>query len=96
MTKDKYYKITEDLLKNYKNLKDDDLDKKKIDIVVRSLTDRELILFGFLYCSNKKLRYIEIADRMNISKSTYYELKRSLIKRASYIMYPECIKDLCC
>lgn len=118
MKKDKYYKMTEQILKEYKyilhvielvNLELEEtnanhVDKlkyiknkheiiiKKIDIAINNMSDDEYILFDSLYISREKP--LNIMYKMNISKSTYYDLKEKLIFKVSEIIYPKCIRDM--
>lgn len=119
MRKDRYYKITEGILKDYNyilhiieliNLEleekayTDHADKlkyiknkheiiiKKLDIAINNMSDDEYILFYSLYIN--KERPINIMCKMNISKSTYYDLKKKLIFKISEIIYPKCIRDI--
>ena len=120
MKKDKYYKMTEEILKDYNymlhvieliNLEleeeetnTDHVDKlkyiknkneiiiKKIDIAINNMSDDEYVLFESLYIN--KERPINIMCKMNISKSTYYDLKKKLIFKISEIIYPKCIRDM--
>ena len=119
MKKDKYYKMTEEILKDYNymlhvielinlELEDvtntDQVDKlkyiknkneiiiKKINIAINNMSDEEYCLFDSLYIN--KERPINIMCKMNISKSTYYELKKKLIFKISEIIYPKCIRDM--
>ena len=119
MKKDKYYKMTEEILKDYNymlyvlefiNLELEEeadinhIDKlkyiknkneiiiKKIDIAINNMSEYEYVLFESLYIN--KERPINIMCKMNISKSTYYDLKKKLIFKISEIIYPKCIMDM--
>lgn len=119
MKKDKYYKITEQILKEYKyilhvielvNLEleeetnTDHVDKlkyvknkheiiiKKIDIAINNMSEEEYVLFESLYINKEKP--MNIMFKMNISKSTYYEMKEKLIFKISEIIYPMFIRDM--
>ena len=119
MKKDKYYKMTEEILKDYNymlhvieliNLEleyvtnTDQVDKlkyiknkneiiiKKINIAINNMSDEEYCLFDSLYIN--KERPINIMCKMNISKSTYYDLKKKLIFKVSEIIYPKFIRDM--
>ena len=119
MKKDKYYKMTEEILKDYNNTlhlielinleleekaDTDHVDKlkhiknkheiiiKKLDIAINCMSDEEYCLFDSLYIN--KERPINIMCKLNISKSTYYELKKKLIFKVSEIIYPKCIRDM--
>ena len=119
MKKDKYYKMTEEILKDYNymlhvieliNLELEEetntyhVDKlkyiknkneiiiKKVDIAINNMSDEEYCLFDSLYIN--KERPINIMCKMNISKSTYYEMKEKLIFKISEIIYPKCIRDM--
>ena len=50
-------------------------------------------LFDILYMSNRKRvpRY-EILDKMHISKTTYYELRESLVRSAINSIYPDILE----
>lgn len=117
MKKDKYYKMTEEILKDYNymlhvielinlELEDvtntDQVDKlkyiknkneiiiKKINIAINNMSDDEYVLFESLYIN--KERPINIICKMNISKSTYYDMKEKLIFKV--IIYPKFIRDM--
>lgn len=119
MKRDKYYKITEEILKDYNYIlhviklinmeleQEADIDHigklkyiknkneiliKKIDIAINSMSNEEYCLFDSLYIN--KERAMNIMCKMNISKSTYYELKKKLIFKVSEIIYPNCIRDM--
>ncbi len=119
MKKDKYYKMTEQILKEYNymlhvikliNLEleeetnTDYVSKlkyiknkheiiiKKIDIAINNMSDEEYCLFYSLYIN--KERPINIMCKMNISKSTYYDLKKKLIFKVSEMIYPKFIRDI--
>ena len=119
MKKDKYYKMTEEILKDYNYMLHvielinleleeetniDHVDKlkyiknkneiiiKKINIAINNMSDDEYVLFESLYIN--KERPINIMCKMNISKSTYYDLKKKLIFKISEIIYPKCIRDM--
>ena len=119
MKKDKYYKMTEEILKDYNNTlhvielinleleeaaatdhadelkclrKKYEIITKKIDIAIKSMSDEECCLFDSLYIN--KERPINIMCKLNVSKSTYYELKKKLIFKVSEIIYPKCIRDM--
>ena len=118
MKKDRYYKMTEEILKDYNymlhvielidlELEEADIDHidklkyiknkheiiiKKIDIAINNMSDEEYCLFDSLYIN--KERPINIMCKMNISKSTYYDLKKKLIFKISEIIYPKCIRDI--
>ncbi len=65
---------------------------KKIDIAINNMSEYEYVLFESLYIN--KERPINIMCKMNISKSTYYDLKKKLIFKISEIIYPKCIMDM--
>ena len=119
MKKDRYYNMTEEILKDYNymlhvielinlELKEetniDHVDKlkyiknkneiiiKKIDIAINNMSEYEYVLFESLYIN--KERPINIMCKMNISKSTYYDLKKKLIFKVSEIIYPKFIRDV--
>lgn len=118
MRKDRYYKMTEEILKDYNymlhvielidlELEEADIDHidklkyiknkheiiiKKINIAINNMSDDEYVLFESLYIN--KERPMNIICKMNISKSTYYELKKKLIFKISEIIYPKCIRDM--
>ncbi len=119
MKENKYYKMTEQILKEYNyilhvikliNLELEEetnieyADKlkciknkneiiiKKLDIVINNMSDEEYCLFDSLYIN--KERPINIMCKMNISKSTYYDLKKKLIFKVSEIIYPKFIRDM--
>lgn len=118
MKKDRYYKMTEEILKDYNymlhvielidlELEEADIDHidklkyiknkheiiiKKIDIAINNMSDEEYCLFDSLYIN--KERPINIMCKMNISKSTYYDLKKKLIFKVSEIIYPKFIREM--
>ena len=119
MKKDRYYKMTEEILKdcNYmlhvielinleleEETNIDHVDKlkyiknkneiiiKKVDIAIKNMSDEEYCLFDSLYIN--KERPINIMCKMNISKSTYYDLKKKLIFKISEIIYPKFIRNM--
>ena len=119
MKKDKYYKMTEQILKEYNymlhvikliNLEleeetnTDHVSKlkyiknkheiiiKKIDIAINNMSDEEYCLFDSLYIN--KERPMNIMCKLNVSKSTYYDLKKKLIFKVSEIIYPQFIRDM--
>lgn len=119
MKKDRYYKMTEEILKDYNytlhvielinlELKEetniDYVDKlkyiknkhkiiiKKIDIAINNMSEEEYVLFESLYINKEKP--MNIMFKMNISKSTYYDLKKKLIFKISEIIYPKFIRDM--
>ena len=119
MKKDKYYKMTEQILKEYnymlhviklinleleeetntdhvsklKYIKNKhEIINKKIDIAINNMSYEEYRLFYSLYIN--KERPMNIMCKLNVSKSTYYELKKKLIFKVSEIIYPKSIKDM--
>ncbi len=119
MKKDIYYKMTEEILKNYNSIlytkklvkleleeaaATDHIDKlkylrkkyeiiiRKMDIAINSMSDDEYVLFESIYIN--KERPINIVCKINISKSTYYDLKKKLIFKVSEIIYPKYIRDI--
>lgn len=119
MKKDRYYKMTEEILKdcNYmlhvielinleleeetninhveklKYIKNkNEIIIKKVDIAIKNMSDEEYCLFDSLYIN--KERPINIMCKMNISKSTYYDLKKKLIFKISEIIYPKFIRNM--
>ena len=116
MKKDRYYNMTEEILKDYNymlhvielinlELEEADIDHidklkyiknkheiiiKKIDIAINNMSDEEYCLFDSLYIN--KERPINIMCKLNVSKSTYYELKKKLIFKISEIIYPKFIR----
>lgn len=118
MKKDRYYKMTEEILKDYNymlnvielidlELEEADIDHidklkyiknkheiiiKKIDIAINNMSEEEYVLFESLYINKEKP--MNIMFKMNISKSTYYDLKKKLIFKISEIIYPKCIRDM--
>lgn len=119
MKKDRYYKMTEEILKDYNYMLHvielinleleeetniDHIDKlkyiknkheiiiKKIDIAINNMSDEEYCLFDSLYIN--KERPINIMCKLNVSKSTYYDLKKKLIFKISEIIYPKFIRDM--
>lgn len=119
MKKDKYYKMTEQILKEYdymlhviklinleleEETNTDHVSKlkyiknkhetviRKIDIAINNMSDEEYCLFDSLYIN--KERPINIMCKLNVSKSTYYDLKKKLIFKVSKIIYPKFIRDM--
>lgn len=119
MKKDKYNKMTEQILKNYNymlhviklinlelqeeiNIEYADKLKciknkneiiiKKLDIAINNMSDEEYCLFDSLYIN--KERPMDIICKLNVSKSTYYELKEKLIFKVSETIYPKFIMDM--
>lgn len=118
MKKDRYYKMTEEILKDYNymlhiielinlELEEADIDHidklkyiknkheiiiKKIDIAINNMSDEEYCLFDSLYIN--KERPINIMCKLNVSKSTYYDLRAKLIFKVSEIIYPKFIRDM--
>ncbi len=118
MKKDRYYNMTEEILKDYNymlhvielinlELEEADIDHidklkyiknkheiiiKKIDIAINNMSDEEYCLFDSLYIN--KERPINIMCKLNVSKSTYYDLRAKLIFKVSEIIYPKFIRDM--
>ena len=119
MKKDKYYKRTEEILKNYSSIihtkklveleleeaaATDHIDKlkylrkkyeiviRKMDIAINSMSDEEYCLFDSLYINKEKP--LSIMCKLNVSKSTYYDLRAKLIFKVSEIIYPKFIRDM--
>lgn len=119
MKTNKYYKITEEILKDFNYIMDiidltnlelencKDIDRieklkiiknkheiiiKKIDIAINNMSDEEYCLFDSLYIN--KERPMNIMCKLNVSKSTYYEMKEKLIFKVSEIIYPKFIRDM--
>lgn len=65
---------------------------KKIDIAINNMSDEEYCLFDSLYIN--KERPMNIMCKLNVSKSTYYEMKEKLIFKVSEIIYPKFIRDM--
>lgn len=110
MKRDKYYKMTEQILKDYNYMlhviklinleleEETNMDHvsklkyiknkheiiiKKIDIAISNMSYEEYCLFDSLYIN--KERPMNIICKLNVSKSTYYELKKNLIFKVSEI-----------
>ena len=66
---------------------------KKIEIAINNFNIEQKELFKLLYMSDKKKvpRY-EILEAMHISKTTYYELRESLVRSAISSMYPDILE----
>jgi len=119
MKENKYYKMTEQILKEYdymlhviklinleleEETNTDHVSKlkyiknkhetviRKIDIAINNMSDEEYCLFDSLYIN--KERPINIMCKLNVSKSTYYDLKKKLIFKVSKIIYPKFIRDM--
>lgn len=65
---------------------------KKMDIAINNMSDEEYCLFDSLYIH--KERPMITMYKLNVSKSTYYELREKLIFKVSEIIYPEFIRDM--
>lgn len=71
-----------------------EIEKKKIDIAISNFTIQQKELFEILYCSKRaRISRIEILNKMHISKSTYYELRKSLVISALNSIYPKILID---
>lgn len=71
-----------------------EIEKKKIDIAISNFTIQQKELFEILYCSKRsRVSRREILEKMHISKSTYYELRKSLVINALNSMYPKILID---
>lgn len=119
MKKDKYYKMTEQILKEYNymlyliKLINLDLEEetnmdhvsklkyiknkheiiiKKIEIAINNMSHEEYCLFDSLYIN--KERPMNIMCKLNVSKSTYYEMKEKLIFKVSETIYPKFIRNM--
>ena len=70
-----------------------EIKKKKIEIAINNFSIEQNELFNVLYMSNKKkVPRHEILDRMHISKTTYYELRESLVRSAISSMHPDILE----
>ena len=70
-----------------------EIKKKKIEIAINNFSIEQKELFNVLYMSNKKkVPRHEILDKMHISKTTYYELRESLVRSAISSMYPDILE----
>ena len=57
-----------------------EIEKRKIEIAINNFTIQQNELFEILYMSKRvRVSRQEIMSRLHISKSTYYDLKKSLI-----------------
>lgn len=56
------------------------------------MSDEEYCLFDSLYIN--KERPMNIMYKLNVSKSTYYDLKKKLIFKVSEMIYPKFIRDM--
>lgn len=65
---------------------------RKMDIAINSMSDEEYCLFNSLYINKEKP--ISIMCKLNVSKSTYYDLREKLIFKVSEIIYPKGIRDM--
>lgn len=65
---------------------------RKMDIAINSMSDEEYCLFNSLYINKEKP--ISIMCKLNVSKSTYYDLREKLIFKVSEIIYPKFIRDM--
>lgn len=67
-----------------------EIEKKRIEIAINNFTIQQRELFEILYCSKRvRVSRMEILNKMHISKSTYYELRKSLVISALNSMYPK-------
>ena len=70
-----------------------EIKKKKIEIAINNFSIEQKELFNVLYMSNKKkVPRHEILDKMHISKTTYYELRESLVRSAISSMHPDILE----
>lgn len=65
---------------------------RKMDIAINSMSDEEYCLFNSLYINKEKP--ISIMSKLNVSKSTYYDLRAKLIFKVSEIIYPKFFRDM--
>lgn len=71
-----------------------EIEKKRIEIAINNFTMQQKELFEILYCSKRvRVSRMEILNRMHISKSTYYDLRKSLVISALNSMYPKILID---
>ena len=71
-----------------------EIEKKKLDIAINNFTLQQKELFDILYCSKRvRVSRMEILNKMHISKSTYYDLRKSLVISALNSMYPKVLID---
>ena len=71
-----------------------EIEKKRIEIAINNFTMQQKELFEILYCSKRvRVSRMEILNRMHISKSTYYDLRKSLVISALNSMYPKVLID---
>lgn len=71
-----------------------EIEKRRIEIAVNNFTIQQKELFEILYCSKRvRVSRNEILRKMHISKSTYYELRNSLVVSALNSIYPTILRD---
>lgn len=71
-----------------------EIEKNRIDIAIKNFTLQQKELFEILYCSKKvRVSRREILEKMHISKSTYYQLRRDTVISALNSMYPRVLID---
>lgn len=71
-----------------------EIEKRRIEIAINNFTIQQKELFEILYCSRRlRVSRNEILRKMHISKSTYYELKNSLVVSALNSLYPTILRD---
>lgn len=71
-----------------------EIEKKKVEIAINNFTIQQKELFEILYLSKRvRVSRGEILDRMHISKTTYYDLKKALVISAMNSMYSEILID---
>lgn len=71
-----------------------EIEKRRIEIAVNNFTIQQKELFEILYCSRRvRISRNEILRKMHISKSTYYELRNSLVVSALNSIYPTILRD---
>lgn len=71
-----------------------EIEKRKIEISINNFTIQQKELFEILYFSKRaRVSRNEILRKMHISKSTYYELKNSLVISALNSLYPTILRD---
>lgn len=74
--------------------RDLEIEKNRIEIAIKNFTLQQKELFEILYCSKRtRISRVEILNKMHISKSTYYELRKSLVISAMNSMYPQILID---
>lgn len=69
-------------------------EKREIEIAINNFSMQQKELFEILYMSKRvRVSRREITSKMHISKTTYYELRKSLVVSAINSMHPKILID---